>query len=120
MAVKTFYILPDTSAGTSAHGSLQDGGNLPATQEDTSANNGSDQSPTISVKPGAFSLSNEYLIVELALTVVTASTNSLMKWNLAQRAVAAITTSDWADPIVAFRRKRKPNKKRLWKKKRSA
>ena len=228
MAVKTFYILPDTSAGTSAHGSLQDGGNPPATQEDTSAwqcgtaaagtyckyrrafnqpqssfgtvvqpdgnidnvtgdclrtqnaytgsfasgtwtftfvinpnvlpigpqialrirlfrstdsaglqnlveittatqqspniaaNNGSDQSATISFNPGAFSLNNEYLFVELALTVVTASTNSLMKWNLAQRAVAAITTSDWADPIVAFRRKRKPNKKRLWKKKRSA
>jgi hypothetical protein len=29
MATKTFYILPDASAGTSAHGSLQDGGSAP-------------------------------------------------------------------------------------------
>src|SRR5437879_1059464 len=37
MASKTFYMLPDQSAGTSAHGSLQDGGSAPATQEDSSA-----------------------------------------------------------------------------------
>jgi hypothetical protein len=227
MASKTFYLLPDQSAGTSAHGSLQDGGTAPATQEDNSAwtcgtaaagtyaeynrnanvpqssfsstaqpdgvidnvhgdclrtqnaytgnfasgtwtftfvvtpnispvgptialrvrlfrstdpaglqnvveittatqqsgnvaaNNGADQSATIAFNPGPFALANEYLFVELALTIITASTNPSMKWNLAQRNTASIITSDWADPIVVFRRKRKPNKKRLWKKKRS-
>jgi len=93
-----------------------------ATQQsgNIAANNGTDQSATISFNPGAFALANEYLFVELALTVITASTSPGMKWNLAQRSTANIVTADWADPIVVFRRKRKPNKRKLWKKKRSS
>jgi hypothetical protein len=226
MASKTFYMLPDQSAGTSAHGSLQEGGSAPASGDTSSswqcgtaaantyckyrrafnqpqssfgtvvqpdgnldnvtgdclrtqnaytgqfasgtwtftfgiratvnpvgpavalrirlfrssdaagantteittatqqsgnvpANNTGDQSATISFNPGAFTLANEYLFVELAMIVATASSNPLMKWVLQQGSVHTIVTADWADPVVVFRRKRKPNRKKLWKKKRS-
>src|ERR1700674_4487749 len=34
--IKTFYIKPDVAAGTSAHGSLQDGGSAPTTADTNS------------------------------------------------------------------------------------
>lgn len=107
---------PAGASPTEITSSTQQSGTIVATS-------GNNQSATISFNPGAVNLTNEYLFVELALTVVGAATDPSVDWFLVNSSLAFIITPDFADPTL-FYRKKKPGDRRLknksprfWKKK---